>query len=67
MKSALPPNSQAKVTGKIQRAERMKVHTIFVIGKREMEANAVSVCVRGKGNLGAKAARRNDCRNLIVD
>ena len=30
------------------------MHTMFVIGKREMEANAVSVRVHGKGNLGAK-------------
>jgi threonyl-tRNA synthetase len=33
----------------------MKVHTMFVIGKRDMEADAVSVRVHGKGNLGAKA------------
>ena len=39
---------------KIERAEQMKVHTMFVIGKRDMEANAVSVRVHGKGNLGAK-------------
>ena len=32
----------------------MKVHTMFVIGKRDMEANAISVRVHGKGNLGAK-------------
>ena len=32
----------------------MKVHTMFVIGKRNMEADAVSVRVHGKGNLGAK-------------
>jgi threonyl-tRNA synthetase len=32
----------------------MKVHTMFVIGKRDMEADAVSVRVHGKGNLGAK-------------
>jgi threonyl-tRNA synthetase len=32
----------------------MKVHTMFVIGKRDMEANAVSVRVHGKGNIGAK-------------
>ena len=32
----------------------MKVHTMFVIGKRDMEANAVSVRVHGKGNLGGK-------------
>jgi threonyl-tRNA synthetase len=43
-----------KINGKIQRAEQMKVHTMFVIGKRDMEANAVSVRVHGKGNHGAK-------------
>jgi threonyl-tRNA synthetase len=32
----------------------MKVRTMFVIGKRDMEVNAVSVRVHGKGNLGAK-------------
>jgi threonyl-tRNA synthetase len=43
-----------KINGKIQRAEQMKVHTMFVIGKRDMDAEAVSVRVHGKGNLGAK-------------
>ncbi len=43
-----------QINGKIQRAEQMKVHTMFVIGKRDMEADAVSVRVHGKGNLGAK-------------
>jgi threonyl-tRNA synthetase len=47
-------DSTDKINGKIQRAEQMKVHTMFVIGKRDMEANAVSVRVHGKGNLGAK-------------
>ena len=47
-------DSSDKINGKIQRAEQMKVHTMFVIGKRDMEANAVSVRVHGKGNLGAK-------------
>ena len=46
--------STDKINGKIQRAEQMKVHTMFVIGKRDMEANAVSVRLHGKGNLGAK-------------
>ena len=41
-------------SGKIQRAEQMKIHTMFVIGKRDMDAEAVSVRVHGKGNLGAK-------------
>jgi len=43
-----------KINGKIQRAEQMKVHTMFVIGKRDMDADAVSVRVHGKGNLGAE-------------
>src|SRR6266705_982562 len=47
--------STDQINGKIQRAERLKVHTMFVIGKRDMEAAAVSVRVHGKGNLGAKA------------
>jgi threonyl-tRNA synthetase len=47
-------DSNDKINGKIQRAEQMKVHTMFVIGKRDMEADAVSVRVHGKGNLGAK-------------
>jgi len=46
--------STDKINGKIQRAEQMKIHTMFVIGKRDMDADAVSVRVHGKGNLGAK-------------
>src|SRR5260370_7068150 len=46
--------SSDKINGKIQGAEQMKVHTMFVIGKRDMDADAVSVRVHGKGNLGAK-------------
>jgi threonyl-tRNA synthetase len=46
--------STDKINGKILRAEQMKVHTMLVIGKRDMEADAVSVRVHGKGNLGAK-------------
>jgi threonyl-tRNA synthetase len=46
--------SSDNINGKIQRAEQMKVHTMFVIGKRDMAADAVSVRVHGKGNLGAK-------------
>src|SRR5882762_3738555 len=47
-------NSTDNINGKIQRAEQMKVHTMFVIGKRDMDADAVSVRVHGKGNLGAR-------------
>jgi threonyl-tRNA synthetase len=39
---------------KIANAEQMKVHTMLVIGNRDMEANAVSVRIHGQGNLGAK-------------
>lgn len=46
--------STDKINGKVQCAEQMKVHTMFVIGKRDMEADAISVRVHGKGNLGAK-------------
>jgi threonyl-tRNA synthetase len=46
--------STDQINGKIQRAEQLKVHTMFVIGKRDMDAGAVSVRVHGKGNLGAK-------------
>jgi threonyl-tRNA synthetase len=47
--------SSDKINGKIQRAEQMKVHTMFVIGKRDMNTDAVSIRVHGKGNLGAKS------------
>jgi threonyl-tRNA synthetase len=43
-----------KINGKIQRAEQSKVHTMLVVGPRDMQANAVSVRVHGKGSLGAK-------------
>ena len=46
--------SSDKINGKIQRAEQMKVHTMLVLGKRDLDAGAVSVRVHGQGNLGAK-------------
>lgn len=46
--------STDKINGKIQRAEQQKVHTMLVIGKRDLESGAVSVRVHGRGNLGAK-------------
>jgi threonyl-tRNA synthetase len=42
------------IKAKIANAEQMKVHTMLVIGGRDLEANAVSVRVHGQGNLGAK-------------
>ena len=46
--------STDQINGKVLRAEQMKVHTMLVIGNRDREANAVSVRLHGKGNLGAK-------------
>ncbi len=43
-----------KINGKIQRAEQAKVHTMLVVGPRDMQAGAVSVRLHGKGNVGAK-------------
>ncbi len=57
--------STDKINGKIQRAEQMKVHTMFVIGKRDMEANAISVRVHGKGNLGARP--RDEVISTLLD
>jgi threonyl-tRNA synthetase len=44
-----------KINGKVLHAEERKVHTMLVLGKRDLEANNVSVRVHGKGNLGAKS------------
>ena len=44
-----------KINGKIQDAEKAKVHTMLVIGGRDLEAGNVSVRLHGKGNLGAKS------------
>jgi threonyl-tRNA synthetase len=43
-----------KINGKILKAEEAKVHTMLVIGFRDMEAGAVSVRLHGKGSQGAK-------------
>jgi threonyl-tRNA synthetase len=39
---------------KISNAEQLRVHTMLVIGGRDMEAGAVSVRLHHKGNVGAK-------------
>jgi len=46
--------SSDKINGKILRAEEAKVHTMLVVGARDMETGNVSLRVHGKGNLGAK-------------
>ena len=43
-----------KINGKIQQAEQAKVHTMLVVGPRDLAANAVSVRIHGKGNLGVQ-------------
>lgn len=42
------------IKGKILHAEQSKVHTMLVIGHRDLEAGVVSVRLHGKGNVGAK-------------
>ena len=42
------------IKAKIANAEQMKVHTMLVLGHRDLEAGNVSVRVHGQGNLGAK-------------
>jgi threonyl-tRNA synthetase len=46
--------SSDPIKAKIASAEQMKVHTMLVLGHRDLEAGNVSVRVHGKGNLGAK-------------
>jgi threonyl-tRNA synthetase len=46
-----------KINGKVLRAEEMKVHTMLVVGRRDLESGNVSVRVHGRGNIGAKAHR----------
>ena len=42
------------IKGKILHAEQHKVHTMLVIGHRDLEAGNVSVRLHGKGNIGAR-------------
>jgi threonyl-tRNA synthetase len=46
--------SNDPIKAKIANAEAAKVHTMLVVGPRDMASGAVSVRVHGKGNLGAK-------------
>jgi threonyl-tRNA synthetase len=47
-------DSNDPIKGKIANAEQQKVHTMLVLGHRDLEAGNVSLRVHGKGNLGAK-------------
>ncbi len=42
------------IKAKIANAERMKVHTMLVLGNRDLENQNISVRIHGQGNLGAK-------------
>ena len=46
--------SNDPIKAKIAEAEKAKVHTMLVIGGRDMDAGNVSVRLHGKGNVGAK-------------
>jgi threonyl-tRNA synthetase len=46
--------SSDPMKAKIAEAEQAKVHTMLVIGARDMEGGNVSVRLHGKGNVGAK-------------
>ena len=43
------------IKAKIQDAEQLRIHTMLVIGGRDMEAGAVSVRLHHGGPQGAKA------------
>ena len=58
--------SSDHIKAKIASAEQMKVHTMLVIGNRDLEANAVSVRIHRQGNLGAKP-RDEVIANLFDD
>jgi threonyl-tRNA synthetase len=47
-------DSNDHIKAKISAAETMKVHTMLVLGNRDLEAGNVSLRIHGKGNLGAK-------------
>jgi threonyl-tRNA synthetase len=43
-----------KINGKIRDAERDKVHTMLIIGPKELASQSVSVRIHGKGDQGVK-------------
>ena len=59
--------STDKINGKIQRAEQMKVHTMFVIGKRDMEAERRQRPRPRQRQSRRQAARRSDRRSPRSD
>jgi threonyl-tRNA synthetase len=55
------------IKSKIANAEQMKVHTMLVIGHRDLEANAVSVRNPRQRQPRREGARRSAGRNSIVN
>jgi threonyl-tRNA synthetase len=47
-------SSSDPIKAKIASAEHAKVHTMLVIGRRDLEGGNLSVRIHGKGNVGAK-------------
>jgi len=47
-------SSSDPIKAKIASAEQAKVHTMLVIGRRDLEGGNLSVRIHGKGNVGAK-------------
>lgn len=54
MSSAATDLRTDRIKAKISDAETASVHTMLVIGGRDMDASVVSVRLHDKGNLGAK-------------
>lgn len=46
--------SSSPINAQIQEAEQARVHTMLVIGGRDLDAGTVSVRLHGKGPQGAK-------------
>ena len=51
-------SSTDPMKAKIAEAEKLRVHTMLVIGGRDMDAGAVAFRLHGKGNVGAKPNSR---------
>lgn len=46
-----------KIRAKIRRAEEEKVHSMWIVGRREQEAEAVAIRIHGKGDQGSRSRR----------
>jgi len=57
--------SSDKIGGKIQNAERDKVHTMFVIGQKEQASGTVAVRLHGKGMVGLQP-RADALANILL-